>query len=153
MYTKEHASKITQDFWTKFGKYMAPVPSAEGQRANWVNYKTGIADLSFKMDVKRFEASIAIEIYHKRPEYAQRIFHQFELLKTIITKGFGETWLWEKDIENEQHQRLSSISISQGGCDIFNHAQWPLIISFLKPRIILLDEFWCSHKMIFEMIE
>jgi len=50
VYTREEAAAIKEQFWRTFGQYMAAVPSAEGLRVNWINYKTGIKQLHFKTD-------------------------------------------------------------------------------------------------------
>ena len=61
MYTKQEASLIKKKFWTSFGRYLQPVPNAEGETINWINYKTGIRDIFFRMDVDTRSAQIAIE--------------------------------------------------------------------------------------------
>jgi hypothetical protein len=38
---------------------MKPVPSASGQPVNWINYKTGIRNIHFKMDADNTSAVIA----------------------------------------------------------------------------------------------
>ncbi|HSN59996.1 MAG TPA: DUF4268 domain-containing protein [Ferruginibacter sp.] len=152
MYTREQASQIKQAFWTSFGKYMAPVLSAEGEKINWINYKTGIRNLSFKMNASSKDAAIAIEITHKDPDYAQKLYDQFLLLQQMLAKELGEKWQWEQNVENESQQPVSRISSTLKDCNIFKDSDWPAVISFLKPRIISLDKFWSDHKMIFEMI-
>jgi hypothetical protein len=64
MYSKDQASQLKQQFWTTFGQYITPHPSAEGIKINWVNYKTGIKHLYFRMQAENRSASIAIEIAH-----------------------------------------------------------------------------------------
>lgn len=64
MYSKLDASRLRQDFWTAFGQYMAPVPSAEGLKVNWINYKTGVKNFRFAMDAGTREASVMIVIHH-----------------------------------------------------------------------------------------
>ena len=152
MYSKEKASQIKQDFWTRFGKYLALSLSADGEKINWINYKTGICSLNFRMDVINDKAYIGIEISHKDPQYAAEIYKQFEALSAFLEETLQETWVWQKVTENLNHQPISSISTVKEGCSIFKESDWPEIISFLKPRIIKLDEFWCNHRMIFEMI-
>lgn len=152
MYTREQSSQIKQAFWTSFGKYMSPVLSAEGEKIKWINYKTGIRYLSFKMNATGKEATIGIEIIHKDPDYAQKLYDQFLLLQEILEKELGENWQWEQNIENESKQPISRISITLQHCNVFKDSDWPAVISFLKPRIIALDKFWADHKMIFEMI-
>ena len=65
MYSKQEASQLRQAFWTAFGQYMLPVPSGEGEKVNWTNYKTGEKDLYFRMNADNKQATIAIELTHK----------------------------------------------------------------------------------------
>jgi len=152
MYTREQASQIKQSFWTAFGKYMSPVLSAEGEKINWINYKTGIRYLSFRMNATGGEATIAIEITQSDPHYAQKLYDLFLSLQQMLEKELEEKWNWEQNYENESHQPISRISITLQNCNVFKDSDWPTIISFLKPRIISLDKFWSDHKMIFQMI-
>ena len=152
MYTREQASSIRQEFWTRFGRYMAPVLSAEGEKINWINYKTGIRQLNFRMDATQEFAHIGIEINHRDPGQALVLYQQFELLKPMLESVLGEAWEWAAAVEPEDQQVISSIALRQYKGSIFKEADWPDIISFLKPRIIKLDEFWCEYKMIFEMM-
>jgi hypothetical protein len=153
MYTREQASQVKQVFWTKFGKYMAPVLSANGEKINWINYKTGIRNLKFCMNVTSEEAYIGIEIQHKNPTHASKIYDQFVLLKPKLEEVLDECWHWERICEKGSDHFLSRISIRLQSCDIRNESSWAIIISFLKPRIIALDKFWCEYSMIFEGIE
>jgi hypothetical protein len=153
MYTHEQASQTIHQFWISFGKYMAPLLSAEGEKVNWVNYKTGIRDVYFRLDVTRNEASIAIEILHKEPGRGAKIFNQFVLLKNILEERTGLSWQLEPLYINEQQQVLSRISRRQGAVSIYDKNQWPAIISFLKPGMVSLDAFWCECKIVFEMLD
>ena len=152
MYTKEQASKVKQEFWTRFGKYMQPLASAEGGKVNWVNYKTGISNLYFRMNATKDTASISIDIMHKDPEFAQRLYEQFVLLKPMLEAQTGEQWEWHALCENEHGQALSRIYKEEKPLNVFKETDWPSIISFLKPRIMALDAFWSEYKMVFEMI-
>ena len=152
MYTREQAAAIRQDFWTRFGKYMLPVLSAEGEKVNWINYKTGIPNLYFRMNAGKDEAYIGIEIMHKNPEQAEKYYQQFILLKPMLQEALGEEWLWEHLHLNETLQPMSRIYNTLQPANIFRESDWPAIISFLKPRLVALDDFWINHKLIFEMI-
>ena len=78
MYSKEEASKIRQQFWITFGKYMKPIPSAEGLPINWINYKTGVKHLFFKMDADQKLASIAIEMTHAEDSTRGIFYEKFK---------------------------------------------------------------------------
>ena len=136
-------------FWTSFGQYMKPVPGAPGLPVNWINYKTGIRNIHFKMDVDNATAIIAIEISHPTEEERLHYYNQFVSLKKILASTGTFNWQWNEKIEPD-HKTISSISQQLNDVNILNQADWPAIISFLKPRIIALDAFWNMVKDGFE---
>ncbi|WP_276481662.1 DUF4268 domain-containing protein [Paraflavitalea pollutisoli] len=149
-YTREEASKITQSFWTSFGRYMQPVTSVDGLPVNWINYKTGINGISFKMDADRDQAMIMIQLSHSNTELRHAHYEQLVQLKAMLEEALGEDdWLWKAD--RELNGRIvSTVSKSLEGVNILRQTDWPTIISFLKPRIIALDALWSTVKHSFE---
>ena len=145
MYSKEQASKIKAQFWTSFGQYMKPIPGASGSSVNWINYKTGTRHIQFKMDADNKKAVIGIEISNPDEEDRLQRFHQFLSLKNILESTGSFNWQWNEEVQTD-HRIVSSISDQLDGVNILNQADWPAIISFFKPRIITLDEFWDMVK-------
>ncbi|MCH7401088.1 DUF4268 domain-containing protein [Belliella kenyensis] len=150
MYSKAEKSKIRKDFWTAFGQYMKPVPSAEGKKINWPNYKTGVKHIFFKMKAERDFASIGIEFTHTDPELQQLYFEQLITFKSILHNTLGEEWKWTLHHEDEYGKYISKVEKGLTKVNVLDQNDWPKIISFLKPRIILLDEFWSNMKPAFE---
>ena len=150
MYSKAETSRIRKDFWIAFGQYMKPVPNAQGRRVNWPNYKTGITDIYFRMKAERGFASVGIEITHADEEFQELIFEQFTQLRKILESCTQEKWDWKLHVENEVGQVISKIEMVKKGVNVMEEKDWPAIISFLKPRIIALDEFWDLVKPGFE---
>jgi len=152
MYSKEEASKLRQQFWITFGKYMKPIPSAEGLEINWVNYKTGVKNIFFRMNAEQKFAVISIDITHPDQETRMLYFEQFKAFKILFNEALNEEWTWETETVNDFGAPLSRISTELNGVSIFNQNDWQALISFLKPRIIALDQFWTDVKPIFESI-
>ena len=150
MFSKIETSKLKQEFWTAFGLYMKPIPFAEGEKNNWVNYKTGVKDILFRMQANTKQALISIEIFHRDKDLQQLYFEQFEALKNLLHNTLGEEWVWSKNIIDEAGHNISSIYKVHENVNILNKSDWPDIISFFKQRIILLDEFWSMAKITFE---
>ena len=150
MYTRKQAALIRQKFWTQFGKYMAPVPSAEGKKINWINYNTGIPNIYFRMNAGNEQAYIGIEIMHNPAELAKKYFKQFILLKPALQEYMVENPEFETLHINEFNQPMCRIYSILQPVNIFNESDWPAIISFLKQKITGLDNFWTDHKIIFE---
>ena len=151
MYSKEQASKLKEAFWTTFGQYIAPHPSAEGIKVNWINYKTGIRHLHFKMQADHRSASVAIELSHPDPGIQELIFEQFQSFRNILASYLNEDWEWQLHTTDENYKIISRISKTLDGVSIFNEEDWPDMISFFKPRIIALDEFWNDASYSFEL--
>lgn len=129
---------------------MRPVKGAEGDTINWLNYKTGIKHIYFRMDAGQQNASIAIELKHTDTVLQQHYFEQLGQLRSILEQITGEKWEWQLHTTDEDGNRISRITTSLAPVSIFKEADWPSIISFLKPRIIALDEFWMMVKNTFE---
>lgn len=150
MYSKDEASQLRQLFWTTFGQYIAPQLSAEGLKVNWVNYKTGIKHLYFRMEADKRSATIAIEIAHPDTGIQELFFEQFSELKNLLHAALQENWEWQLHNADDNGKIISRIFKQINGVSIFNKADWPALISYFKPRIIALDEFWSDAKYAFD---
>lgn len=152
MYSRQEASRLTGEFWAAFGQYMNPVLSAEGTKINWINYKTGEKNIAFRMGADNKKSIIAIEISHKDPEIQQIIFEQFEQFKSLLVNETKEEWTWQLHANDENGKTISRIFRQKEGISIFKREDWPELISFFKPRIVALDEFWSNVRYAFERL-
>jgi hypothetical protein len=152
MYTREQAAQLRQAFWTAMGKYIAPQLSAVGLKANWLNYKTGFKHLYFRMQADNRLASIAIEIAHPDVEIQELFFEQFVELREILHETLREEWEWVLHTSDENGKVISRIYKELSPVNVFNQDDWPALISFFKPRIIALDEFWSNAKYTFDAL-
>lgn len=152
MYSKQEAAQLKQEFWTAFGQYMSPVLSAEGEKVNWVNYKTGEKDIRFRMTVDNRHAEIGIEISHKDHGIQQLYFEQFRELKKFLDAATAEEWQWTLHQSDEWGRTVSRIGTDLEGVSVFKKEDWPRLISFFKQRMVALDAFWSNVKYSFESL-
>jgi hypothetical protein len=148
MYTVKDISETRRKFWTVFGQYMKPIASATGESVNWLNYKTGISHIHFRLDVNAKKASIAIQLTNPDQAIRSIYYNRLLSLQAMLEDILKEKWTWQSDSQQQDGAVISRISKSLEGVNIMNEADWPVIISFLKPRIIGLDEFWGIAKEI-----
>jgi hypothetical protein len=153
LYTKEQASQIKQAFWKAFGQYMALHLSADGLKINWINYKTGIKHLSFKMLADQQKACIMIEMSQPDTGMQELMFEQFAALKKILNEHLLEDWNWELHTIDEYGKPVSRISKCIEQVNILNQNDWPQLITFFKPRMIALDTFWNTAQYGFEIFK
>jgi hypothetical protein len=152
MYSKQEAARLKQDFWTSFGQYLSPVLSAEGEKINWVNYKTGEKNIQFRMQADNRTAIITIELTHKDPGVQQLYFEQFQQLKKFFDEAVGEAWQWQLHTTDDHGRTVSRIYKEMEGVSIYKKEDWPGLISFFKQRILALDAFWSNVKYSFESL-
>ena len=122
-------------------------------KVNWVNYKTGIKYLYFRMEAGKRSASISIEIAHSDAGIQELFFEQFLELKNILHNTLNEDWEWQLHEITEDGKTISRIIRKLYNVSIFNKNDWPALISFFKPRIIALDEFWSDAKYAFDALK
>lgn len=149
MYKRHEAARTKEEFWTTFGKYMAPIPSADGEKISWINYHTRVKDIFFRMDTGPSMASIFISIEHKDSALRHVTFEKFGETRTFLESTLGEQWTWEAQATLDGHRIISRIVKDIQGVSIFNRDHWPELISFFKPRMIALDEYWSNVKYSF----
>ncbi|RXK86917.1 DUF4268 domain-containing protein [Filimonas effusa] len=151
MYTKEDISRQKQAFWTTFGRYMQPVLSAEGTAVSWVNYKTGIPGIQFKMDADHKHTRIAITCSHKDASLRVLQYQRLTQMKAMLEEELqGEMWDWQENLTDEWGKTIDAVSKTLANVSIHRKEDWPAMISFLKQRIIALDAFWSMARYGFE---
>lgn len=150
MYSRQETAQLKQEFWTAFGRYMSPVLSAEGENINWMNYKTVEKNIYFRMNADNKKASVAIELTHKDAGLQSLYFEQFIQLKNMLQNALQEEWIWVQQTHDESGKIISRIYTELNDVNIFDKNHWPQLISFFKPRIIVLDAFWSEAKYAFE---
>lgn len=150
MYTRVEASKIKKSFWTAFGLYMKPVLNSEGEPVNWINYKTGIRHIYFRLDADKKHASVSIEIKHTQAGDRLEAFTKFQSVKNIFDATVPGHWQWQPQHFDEDGTAAAIINLLLQDVNIFNEKDWPAIISFFKKHIINLDAFWNMVKPQFE---
>lgn len=151
MYSRREVSQTKEAFWTTFGKYMAPVQSADGEYINWINYKTGVAGVQFKMDADGNDAMITLVFTHKDADAQQEFYKKLLELKAIFETAAGSDWEWSNAGTDDFGKTFSGVSKRLSGCcKILNQQDWPALITFFKRNIIALDEFWSIAKYGFE---
>ena len=152
MYSKTEVSQLRQAFWTTFGHYMAPVPSAEGGPTSWLNYKTGLKNVYFRLHADGHRAAIGIELTQPDAEVRALFFEQFRQLRPLLEATTGEAWTWQADTPDDSGQPRSRIYRTLRPANLFNRDDWPRLISFFKPRLVALDEFWSTAQYAFDAL-
>lgn len=150
MYSREEASQIRKTFWTTFGKYIRPIPSADGMKVNWVNYKTGYRGMYFRMDADKKRAIVAVTFEQKDPVLRELFYEQMLELQSYFHNTVEEEWIWEANATDSKGKTYSQVYTKLENVSVFKESDWPELITFFKNRMIALDDFWSMAKHHFE---
>lgn len=103
------------------------------------------------MQADQKKASIAIEMAHADAGMQALIFEQFQEFENILSSYLEEEWEWQLHTTDDYGKTISRIFCEIHNVNVFKKEDWPTLISFLKPRIIKLDEFWNDVKHSFSL--
>ncbi len=129
---------------------MMPVPNANGEKINWINYKTGNRFVHVKLDAGSETAFIAIEIHLPKNGLHQLYVEQFLRQQKLFQNIAGEDWHWQPSDFPETNNCTVIISKKITGVSIFDKGCWPVLISFFKQSITSFDAFWEMAKYGFD---
>ena len=146
MFTKPTAAFTRSRFFSVLGQYMAPVHASGGMKINWMNYKTGIKPVFFRLETPNMGAEIGFLIQHADQHLRFQYYNQFLDLQTIFEETIGNNWVWSRQFSSGDGQIVSRIYDKLENVSILNDKDWPCMISFFKSRLIAMDAFWWQVK-------
>jgi len=128
---------------------MNPIPSSEGENINWINYKTGLKGVYFRMEADAIKAAIRIELSLENSTKQQTYFSRLKNFNGAL-EVINKEWTWEPATFDGTGRLKSKIETTLAGVNLLNKEDWPLLISFFKQHLITLDKFWNCVKYSFE---
>jgi len=152
MYSKDEKKKYTADFWNSFGFYMKKY-NVDFGRIRWVNYRTNVKDIYFRLDVTNKKATFSLELQHKNDGIRELFFEQFKELKVVLEDNIKADLIWEEVAFNSFNQPMSSISEELNNVSIYNRDDWTQIFHFFEKRMIGVHTFWVEFQEIFKDLE
>lgn len=153
MYGKEEAKLLKKEFWTSFGLYMKKHNTTYGRKLNWVNYKTKVKDLYFRLNADNKKVTFAIELQHEDHGVRDLFYDQFLELKTVITDTFEHDLRWERNELSDYGILIARIGCELTGVSVFNKDTWAKAFKFMETNITNTHEFWEDFHDVFEQLE
>jgi hypothetical protein len=150
MFTKASASLTRSRFFTVFGQYMAPIPSASGHKVNWLNYNTGVKPVFFRLETPNKGAEIGFLVQHPNEHLRFDLYNRFLDFQPHFEASIGHDWIWARQFSSGDGQIVSRIYDRMETLSILNEQHWPDLIAFFKPRLLAMDAFWWLVKDQFE---
>ena len=152
MFSKEEAKRLKTEFWTSFGLYMKKHKNQNNEKINWVNYKTKVKDIYFRLNVDNKKASFSIDIQQNDIGIRQLFYEQFTELKVIITNSFQHELEWDEEYYTE-FGLTSKIGCELKGISVNNKNTWKEIFQFMEQNMLDAHSFWSDFGEVFVALE
>jgi len=152
VYRKEEKRLIKTEFWIAFGVYMKK-HNKEFGRVKWVNYKSHVKDIYFRLDFTEKKASFSIELQHRDDEIRELFYDQFKELKTMLTSSVEDDLVWEPLVFNKFDNPISRISCELPKVRLYNKDNWSEVFQFFESNMVGLHRFWTNFGLIFKQLE
>ncbi len=148
MFSRDEAKAWNERFYTLFGTYMRRhQPQAEGAR-QWLNYRTGVKNIFFRVEATGKEALVSIDLQHPDEGVRQLFFDQFKEFKKAL-EGHTGPLLWQEAFTLENGRTIGRIYQQQGGVSLFKEDDWHQIFPFFEKYLLGFDAFWADFREAF----
>ena len=149
MLSREELKELRTEFWTAFGNLMRPHSSETGFNVRWTNYRTGVKDLFFRLDMDGKTATIAIDFQHPDDGIRQLFWEQFMEYKTYFHEVTGGEWQYNDLLFTNDGRPYARVFRIRENVSLYRKETWPDAFAFLKENLLVLDSFWSDVRLTF----
>jgi Domain of unknown function (DUF4268) len=152
MLGKEEIKELRQEFWGRLEGQMDKLRNPQGTKVAWLNYRTGIRDLYFRMEADSEGARICIDLQFKDKGVREIYFQQFEAFKVLLDEKL-KGLQWNSDWEHWNGKQIARLFLEKVDCQLENKQDWDKMHLFLKLNFVKLDEFWNEFGEVFKTLK
>ncbi|WP_225000164.1 DUF4268 domain-containing protein [Cesiribacter sp. SM1] len=145
MFTRDEAKAWNERFYTLFGTYMRRhEPQAEGAR-QWLNYRTGVKGIFFRVEATGKEAVASIDLQQADEGVRKLFFDQFVEFRKALESHTGPLY-WEEEYSLSSGRIISRIYQKQQEVSLFRQDDWHQIFPFFEKYLLGFDAFWADFR-------
>ena len=122
-------------------------------KAKWMNYRTGLKDVYFRLETDGRVARVAIDIQHEDLEIRALFYEQFTELKRMLEESMEETLVWDEAYPLHNGLTVSRIYFEEQGHNFYLKENWPAIFQFFERYSVRFDAFWDDFRESFRALE
>lgn len=148
MFSRDEAKALNERFYTLLGTYMRKhPPQAEGAR-QWLNYRTGVKHIFFRVEATGKEALASIDLQHPDEGVRQLFFDQLKEFQKALESHTGSL-LWDEVYTLENGRVISRVYQKQEGLSLYRQDDWHQIFPFFEKYLLGFDAFWADFREAF----
>lgn len=148
MYSRDEAKALNERFYTLFGTYMRRhQQQAEGAR-QWLNYRTGVKHIFFRVEATNKGALASIDLQYPDADVRQLFFDQFLEFRKALESHTGPLH-WDNSYVLPNGRTIGRIYQEQAGVNLYREEDWHQIFPFFEKYLLGFDAFWADFREAF----
>ena len=148
MFSRDEAKALNERFYTLFGTYMRRhQPQAEEAR-QWLNYRTGVKNIFFRVEATGKAALASIDLQHPDEGVRQLFYEQFQEFQKALESHTGPL-IWDQAYSLNNGRVISRIYQKQEGISLYREEDWHQIFPFFEKYLLGFDAFWADFREAF----
>ncbi|MDT0676310.1 DUF4268 domain-containing protein [Autumnicola musiva] len=137
MFSREESKKLTQEFWTGFGKKFPH---------KWLLYNTRIKEIHLKFTFTRKIAQVSMDV-SSQDEVIQAYYYEKMLsLKKILLAEYLPDAIFDENYELPEGKTISRIYVQLKDVSIHNRNDWENVQQFFVEKMLKLEEFFTDFE-------
>ncbi len=146
MLSKEELKNYKITFWNEFKTYMSKHRGNSGKRMNWLQYKTDLPDLYFRLETNKNSIRVCFDIQHKDKDIRSIVWEQMGELKQVLINEMEEEGIWNEHHFNEFLPDFCRIYWGKEGLNYLRENDRQAIFEFYEDKLVRFDRFYDTYK-------
>lgn len=150
MFSKAEAKALNERFYTAFGIFMRKHQPGSDYGLSWLNYKTGVKEVFFRVEADKKSGRVCIDLQHPDEGMRTLFFEQFLEFRKMLESYMETELVWDEQYMLPNGREISRIYIQKEGISLYNEDDWRDFFEFFETYLLRLDAFWADFKPAFE---
>ncbi|WP_373056041.1 DUF4268 domain-containing protein [Zunongwangia sp. H14] len=137
MFSREESKKLTQEFWTGFGKNFPH---------KWILYNTKIKEIQLKFTFTRKMAQVSMDVSSQDELIQAYYFEKMLSLKKILLAEYLPDAIFDEHYELPESKVVSRVYVQLGGVSIHNKNNWEHVQQFFVEKMLKMEAFFTDFE-------
>lgn len=146
MLSKEEFKNYKITFWNEFKAHMSKHRGNSGRRMNWLQYRTDLSDIYFRLETDKNAIRVCFDIQYKDEDIRSIIWEQMGELKQVLINEMGEEGIWNEHHFNSFLPDFCRIYWEKEGLNYLRENDRQAIFDFFEDKLVRFDRFYDTYK-------
>ncbi|MDT0687825.1 DUF4268 domain-containing protein [Autumnicola psychrophila] len=137
MFSREESKKLTQEFWTSFGRKY---------EQQWILYNTKIKEVQLKFTFNRKFAQVAMDVASADEVIQEYYYEKLLSLKKILKEEYLPQAQFEENYALPEGKTVSRVYVQFDNVSVHSKDDWPKVQNFLAENMLKMESFFTDFE-------